>query len=128
LEVIQPQIPLRLPCYDLTPLADLEFDTPHNGVGLIPDPLSWFDGRCVQGAGTYSPLDGNQRLLGISASRGRVSALDLNYDVGWGLAPTFRCCNPLSTPLYAACSPGDSEHTDLPSPAPSSGSSPAVPL
>jgi hypothetical protein len=28
LEVIQPQIPLRLPCYDLTPLADWRFDTP----------------------------------------------------------------------------------------------------
>ena len=28
-EVIQPQVPLRLPCYDLAPLADLEFVPPH---------------------------------------------------------------------------------------------------
>jgi len=28
MEVIQPQIPLRLPCYDLTPLASLDLDLP----------------------------------------------------------------------------------------------------
>jgi len=28
MEVIQPQIPLRLPCYDLTPLTDQELDIP----------------------------------------------------------------------------------------------------
>ena len=30
--------------------------------------LGWFDGRCVQGAGTYSPFAANERLLGIPAS------------------------------------------------------------
>ena len=25
--------------------------------GLTKDPLGWLDGQCVQGAGTYSPLD-----------------------------------------------------------------------
>ena len=27
-EVIQPQVPLRLPCYDFTPVADLAVDAP----------------------------------------------------------------------------------------------------
>jgi hypothetical protein len=31
-EVIQPQVPLRLPCYDFTPVADLTVD------GYLPDP------------------------------------------------------------------------------------------
>jgi hypothetical protein len=31
-EVIQPQVPLRLPCYDFTPVADLTVD------GCFPDP------------------------------------------------------------------------------------------
>jgi hypothetical protein len=34
-EVIQPQIPLRLPCYDLIPLAEPRFDP---GTGPHPDP------------------------------------------------------------------------------------------
>ena len=28
-EVIQPQVPLRLPCYDFSPLITLRFDGPH---------------------------------------------------------------------------------------------------
>ena len=28
-EVIEPQVPLRLPCYDLAPLAELGFDPPN---------------------------------------------------------------------------------------------------
>ena len=31
-EVIQPQVPLRLPCYDFAPVADLTVD------GYLPDP------------------------------------------------------------------------------------------
>ena len=29
-EVIQPQVPLRLPCYDLVPVTDLTFGTPES--------------------------------------------------------------------------------------------------
>ena len=54
-EVIQPQVPLRLPCYDLVPIRK-------SGVGVcgVEDDfgrpsLSWLDGRCVQGSGTHSP-------------------------------------------------------------------------
>jgi len=45
---------------------------------LTQTPLGWSDGRCVQGAGTYSPRVDDARLLGIPCSRGRVAALDPN--------------------------------------------------
>jgi hypothetical protein len=57
-EVIQPHLPVRLPCYDFTPITSPTFD------GSLPEgwvtgfgccPLSWCDGRCVQDPGTYSP-------------------------------------------------------------------------
>ena len=58
-EVIQPQVPLRLPCYDFAPVTALAF-------GRLPSlrscdtdfgrsQLPWRDGRCVEGPGTYSP-------------------------------------------------------------------------
>ena len=49
-----------------------------NGPDLIRTSFGWSDGRCVQGAGTYSPRDDDTRLLGIPRSRGRVAALDPN--------------------------------------------------
>jgi hypothetical protein len=50
--------------------------------GLIRTPLGCFDGRCVQGAGTYSPRPSETRLLPNPASCGRVSARNPNYDRG----------------------------------------------
>jgi len=54
--VIQPQVLLRLPCYDFTPLAEVT-------LGALADdfrypPLGWCDGRCVQSPSTYSPRYG----------------------------------------------------------------------
>ena len=60
-EVIQPQVPLRLPCYDLVPVTELAFGAVLPRVGQSDferSPLSWLDGRCVQGSGTYSPRHG----------------------------------------------------------------------
>jgi hypothetical protein len=57
-EVIQPHLPVRLPCYDFTPIADPTFDgsLPKGwATGFGRYQLSWCDGRCVQGPGTYSP-------------------------------------------------------------------------
>ncbi len=59
-EVIQPQVLLRLPCYDLVLLTKHSFNiflqvalVRYNVFGCIL--LGWLDGRCVQGSGTYSP-------------------------------------------------------------------------
>ncbi len=65
-EVIQPQVPLRLPCYDLVPLTNLTFGASllciRKHSGWVGDfgcgPFGWLDGRCVQGSGTHSPRHG----------------------------------------------------------------------
>ena len=60
-EVIQPQVPLRLPCYDLVPVTELAFGAVLPKVrqsDFERSPLPWLDGRCVQGSGTYSPRHG----------------------------------------------------------------------
>jgi hypothetical protein len=47
-EVIQPHLPVRLPCYDFTPIADPTFDgSLLNGwaTGFGCCRLSWCDGR-----------------------------------------------------------------------------------
>ena len=58
-EVIQPQVPLRLPCYDFAPVTELAFGGSLPQAGWVTDfgrsRLPWRDGRCVQGPGTYSP-------------------------------------------------------------------------
>lgn len=96
-EVIQPQIPLRLPCYDLSPLAKPRFDC-HTG-SLIRTSLGCFDGRCVQGAGTYSPRSSEARLLPNPASCGRVSVRNPNYDRVSEISAPSRGGIPLSRPL-----------------------------
>jgi len=65
--VIQPHLQVRLPCYDFTPIASPTFaDRVPQGVGCACFGycrLSWCDGRCVQGPGTYSPRHADPRLL-----------------------------------------------------------------
>ncbi len=117
-EVIRPQVPpLRPPCYDFAPPSGAPPNSssppPPQGVtlerrGLVGGSLGWRDGRCVQGAGTYSPRVGDTRLLGIPRSRGRVAALDPYWGGVYGIAfPPFRGGRiPLSPPpLQLACSP-----------------------
>ena len=79
-EVIQPHLPIRLPCYDFTPVIGPTFDgsslsvrSPASGVTD-----SHGDGRCVQDPGTYSPQYADLRLLAIPTSRRRVAAYDPN--------------------------------------------------
>ena len=82
-EVIQPHLPIRLPCYDFTPIIGPTLDGwllkgYLTGFGCYQ--LSWCDGRCVQGPGTYSPQYADLRLLAIPTSRRRVAACDPNWD------------------------------------------------
>ena len=44
------------PSYDLAHLAEKWLDSGKNRK-LAKNPLGWLDGQCVQGAGTYSPLE-----------------------------------------------------------------------
>src|ERR671931_1134973 len=88
-EVIQPHLPVRLPCYDFTPITSPTFD------GSLPEgwvtgfgccPLPWCDGRCVQDPGTYSPRHADPRLLAIPTSRSRVADYDPDYDWFYGIS------------------------------------------
>ena len=75
-EVIQPHLPVRLPCYDLAPVKGLALDASSLAgwhCGLEHSLLPWLDGRCVQGPGTYSPWRADPRLLAIPASWSRIA-------------------------------------------------------
>ena len=78
-EVIQPHLPIRLPCYDFTPVISPAFGS---FLSWITDfghyQLPWCDGRCVQDPGTYSPRHADSRLLAIPASCRRVAACSPN--------------------------------------------------
>ena len=81
-EVIQPHLPVRLPCYDFTPLTLHTFGaSPLDGWAgdFGCRRLGWCDGRCVQGPGTYSPRRADPRLLATPASRRRVAACGPNW-------------------------------------------------
>ena len=80
-EVIQPHLPIRLPCYDFTPVIRPAFDCSLlkgwvTGFGHFR--LPWCDGRCVQDPGTYSPRHADPRLLAIPASCSRVADYNPN--------------------------------------------------
>ena len=51
-EVIQPHLPVRLPCYDLAPVTSLTLGPINRDFRYYQLPS--LDGRCVQGPGTYS--------------------------------------------------------------------------
>jgi hypothetical protein len=80
-EVIQPQLPLRLPCYDFTPIASPTFDGSLLTVRPPASGVAHFRG--VTG-GVYKPRErihrsiADLRLLATPTSRGRVADLDPN--------------------------------------------------
>ena len=101
-EVIQPHVPVRLPCYDFTPLTLHTFDaSPQKGWagGFGCRRLGWCDGRCVQGPGTHSPRRADPRLLATPASRRRVAACGPNWGRLCGIRSPSRGGSPLCRPL-----------------------------
>src|SRR5699024_7470747 len=80
-EMILLHLPIRLPCYDFTPII-----FPTCCVSIRKDfvtdfgccELSWCDGRCVQGPGTDSPWHADPRLLAIPTSCRRIAAYNPN--------------------------------------------------
>ena len=80
-EVIQPQVPLRLPCYDFAPVTELTFDGCPLAVSPPASGPPSFHG--VTG-GVYKARErihrgvADPRLLAIPASCGRVAAHNPN--------------------------------------------------
>ena len=81
--MIQPQVPLRLPCYDFTPVMN------HKVVSALPKvklPPSFathshgVTGGVYKARGTYSPWHSDPRLLAIPTSWSRVADSNPDYD------------------------------------------------
>ena len=74
-EVIQPQVPLRLPCYDFTPVIGHTVVTALFAVRLATSGATNSHGVTggVYKAGTYSPRHSDPRLLAIPTSWSRVA-------------------------------------------------------
>ncbi len=102
-EVIQPQLPLRLPCYDFTPIINPTFD------GCLPKRVSppasgIADFRGVTG-GVYKARErihrdvADSRLLATPPSWRRVSASNPNRDRLFGIRSASRHRSPLYRPM-----------------------------
>ena len=102
-EVIQPQVPLRLPCYDFAPVTALAFGRlawlPSSGTDFGRSQLPWRDGRCVQGPGTYSRRRSDTPLLAIPASCSRVADCNPNLDRLFAIGSPSRVGDALYRPL-----------------------------
>src|SRR5438874_6697789 len=102
-EVIQPQLPLRLPCYDFTPIIDPTFDgsLPQ---GVRPPASGVADFRGVTG-GVYKARErihrgvADPRLLATPPSWRRVSASNPNRDRLFGIRSPSQVCSPLYRPM-----------------------------
>ena len=101
-EVIQPQVPLRLPCYDFTPVID------HTVVSVLPKvklPTSGATNSHGVTGGVYKARErihrdiADSRLLAIPTSRSRVADFDPDYETFSGIGSTSRLSNPLYAPL-----------------------------
>ena len=101
-EVIQPQVPLRLPCYDFTPVID------HTVVDALPQVKPSTSGTAnshgVTG-GVYKARErihrrtADRRLLAIPTSRSRVADSDPDYERLSGIGSPSRVRSPLYRPL-----------------------------
>ena len=101
-EVIQPQVPLRLPCYDFTPVADptvvgcpLKVSAPASGKT---------NSHGVTG-GVYKARErihrdiADSRLLAIPTSWSRVADSNPDYETFCGIRSSSRLHRPLCVPL-----------------------------
>ncbi len=101
-EVIQPQVPLRLPCYDFAPVTDLAFGRSFPRVRSRTSGTTGFHG--VTG-GVYKARErihrgvADPRLLAIPASCSRVADCNPNLDRLFGIGSPSQVRSPLYRPL-----------------------------
>jgi hypothetical protein len=101
-EVIQPHVPVRLPCYDFTPVIDHTVGGALLAVKLPTSGAINFHG--VTG-GVYKTRErihrsnADLRLLAIPTSRSRVADSDPDYDRLFGIGSPSRVGSPLYRPL-----------------------------
>ena len=101
-EVIQPQVPLRLPCYDFAPVTALAF-----GRLVLAVPTRTSGAHSFHGVtgGVYKARErihrgvADPRLLAIPASCSRVTDCNPNLDQVFAIRSASRPCCALSWPL-----------------------------
>ena len=100
--MIQPHVPVRLPCYDFTPVIE------HTVVGAllaVRRPASGAINSHGVTGGVYKTRErihrsnADLRLLAIPTSRSRVADSDPDYDWLYGIGSTSRLRDPLYQPL-----------------------------
>jgi len=100
--VIQPQVPLRLPCYDLVPITEFAFGAALLAVGQATSGALSFRGLT---GGVYKAQEhihrgvADPRLLAIPTSCRRVAACNPNWGRLSGVRFALRLCFPLYRPL-----------------------------
>src|SRR5690606_20372996 len=130
-EVIQPQLPLQLPCYDFVPVTSpalggrlLAVAFPTSGVTSFHD----VTGGVYKARERIHRSVADLRLLATPTSCRRVAACNPNYERLFRIGSPSRLRDPLCRPLLRVCSPGHKGHADFTSPPPSSRLSRAVEL
>ena len=102
-EVIQPHLPVRLPCYDLVLITSPTFDS-SLPQGVRPPASGVTDFHDLTG-GVYKARErihrsvADLRLLAIPTSWSRVADLNPNWDRLFGIRSTLRYRSPLYRPL-----------------------------
>ena len=101
-EVIQPQLPLRLPCYDFVPVTSPTFG---GGVLAVGRPTSGVTSSHDVTGGVYKARErihrsvADLRLLATPASCRRVAACNPNCERLWEVGSPSRVGIPLYRPL-----------------------------
>ena len=100
--MIQPQVPLRLPCYDLVPITEFIL-----GASALAVQTATWDAPRFRGltGGVYKAQEhihrgiADPRLLAIPASCRRIAACNLNWGTVFEICSRLRVGVPLSVPL-----------------------------
>ena len=99
-EVIQPQVPLRLPCYDLVPIRSFIFGaclaTPATSDA---PPFGGLTGGVYKAQEHIHRGNADPRLLAIPTSCTRIAECNLNWGTVFAICSTSRSCVALSGPL-----------------------------
>ena len=99
-EVIQPQVPLRLPCYDLVPITGFIFGACLSAPTTSDAPrFGGLTGGVYKAQEHIHRGNADPRLLAIPASCGRVAARNPNWGAVFAIGSALRPGSALSAPL-----------------------------
>jgi hypothetical protein len=99
-EVIQPQVPLRLPCYDLVPITGFIFGACLSAPTTSDAPrFGGLTGGVYKAQEHIHRRSADRRLLAIPASCGRVAARNPNWGAVFAISAALRPGDALSAPL-----------------------------